>query len=285
MKSNPVVKKIKNIFIGKSRNIKDNAIFHNLTLAAFFAWVGLGADGLSSSCYGPQEAFLALGGHVSLSIFVGIAAAITIFIISSSYSQIIELFPTGGGGYLVASKLLSPTTGMVSGCALLIDYVLTITVSIACGADAIFSLLPLEWHSSRLVFAMCAVVAMAILNMRGIKESILPLIPIFILFLVTHIFIIFYVFFKHTPELPQMASAMKFDFGSAVSQVGIFGVIFLVLRAYSMGAGTYTGIEAVSNGLPALRDPKVETAKKAMRYMSFFAGLCCIGPDTFLSFL
>ena len=68
----------------------------------------------------------------------------TVFIISASYSQIIELFPTGGGGYLVASKLLSPTVGVVSGSALLIDYVLTITLSIASGADALFSLLPAE---------------------------------------------------------------------------------------------------------------------------------------------
>ena len=79
----------------------------------------------------------------------------TIFVITASYSQIVELFPTGGGGYLVASKLLSPGIGMVSGCALLIDYVLTIAVSIASGADAICSLLPLEWHSYRLFFAAC----------------------------------------------------------------------------------------------------------------------------------
>jgi len=272
-----LIKKVKNIFIGKSRDIKDNTIFHKLTLVAFFAWVGLGADGLSSSCYGPQEAFLALNGHVYLSIFVGLASAITIFIISASYSQIVELFPTGGGGYLVASKLLSPTAGMVSGCALLIDYVLTITVSIASGADAIFSLLPLEWHSYRLTFAVCAVVVMMILNMRGVKESILPLIPIFLLFLATHIFIIFYVFFKHSPELPQMATTMNFDFRSAVSQVGFFGVIFLILRAYSMGAGTYTGLEAVSNGIPVLRDPKVETAKKTMKYMAFSLAFIVLG--------
>ncbi len=118
------VERLKTLFIGGKRNVEDTTVFHKLTLIAFFAWVGLGADGLSSSCYGPEETFLALGEHLSLSIFVAIMSGITVLTIAASYSQIIELFPTGGGGYLVASKLLSPTIGMVSGSALLIDYVL-----------------------------------------------------------------------------------------------------------------------------------------------------------------
>src|SRR5882724_5105190 len=113
--------RVKSVVIGRSLSPHDRSVFHKLSLIAFFAWVGLGADGLSSSCYGPEEAFLALKAYPYLTLFVGIAAAITVFVISASYSQIIELFPSGGGGYLVASKLLSPTTGMVSGCALLID--------------------------------------------------------------------------------------------------------------------------------------------------------------------
>ena len=89
---------LKNLVIGKSRSPRDTKIFHKLSLIAFFAWVGLGADGLSSSCYGPQEAFLTLGNHPYLAIFVAAASALTIFVISASYSQIVELFPTGGGG-------------------------------------------------------------------------------------------------------------------------------------------------------------------------------------------
>jgi amino acid transporter len=113
-------------------------------------------NALSSSSYGPQEAFLALGSHTFLAIFVGIFTIITIFIISASYSQLIERFPSGGGGYLVASKLLSPWVGMLSGCALLIDYVLTITISIASGADALFSFLPMDWQGYKLIFALAA---------------------------------------------------------------------------------------------------------------------------------
>ncbi|MCX5716471.1 MAG: amino acid transporter, partial [Candidatus Omnitrophica bacterium] len=164
-----VFEKIKKLVIGKARDPQDTSVFHKISLIAFFAWIGLGADGLSSSCYGPQEAFLALGGHNYLGIFVALMTVFTIFIITTSYSQIVELFPHGGGGYLVASKLLSPTAGMVSGCALLIDYVLTITVSIASGADAVFSLLPMQWHSYRLAFAISVLLVLMVLNMRGVK--------------------------------------------------------------------------------------------------------------------
>ena len=95
---------IKNKLLGKPCDLQDKNIFHKLSLIAFLAWIGLGADGLSSSCYGPQEAFLALKGHIYLSIFVAIGTVFTIFVIASSYSQIVELFPHGGGGYVGASK-------------------------------------------------------------------------------------------------------------------------------------------------------------------------------------
>ena len=227
---------IKSKLFGKPRDLKDTHLFHKLSLVAFFAWIGLGADGLSSSCYGPQEAFLALHGHTYLSIFVAIGTVITIFVIASSYSQIVELFPHGGGGYVVASKLLSPTLGMISGCALLIDYVLTITVSIASGADAIFSFFPVVWHTYRIGFAILIVLVLTYLNLRGAKESVLTLAPIFITFLITHIFIIVLAFFRHVPDLSGMVVSTKTDIQSTVSQVGIFGMLFLILRAYSMGA-------------------------------------------------
>jgi len=94
---------VKNMVIGRARNLSDKSLFHNMSLVALLAWVGLGADGLSSSCYGPESAFLALKTHTGLSLFVAAATVLTIIIICTSYSQIIEAFPTGGGGYLVAS--------------------------------------------------------------------------------------------------------------------------------------------------------------------------------------
>ena len=114
----------------------------HIALAAFIAWVGLGADGLSSSAYGPEEAFKALGEHAHLGLYMALATAATVFIISLAYNQVIELFPTGGGGYRVATSLIGPRAGLVSGAALIVDYVLTIAISIASGVDALFSLLP-----------------------------------------------------------------------------------------------------------------------------------------------
>src|SRR5437588_481989 len=109
----------KRLFIGGARNLSDDKLFHKVTLIAVFAWVGLGADGLSSSCYGPEEAFLTLGHYTHLAIFLALAVAATVFILSASYSQIIELFPFGGGGYLVASHLIGPLPGLISACPLL----------------------------------------------------------------------------------------------------------------------------------------------------------------------
>lgn len=263
-----MLSKLRKIVFGDSRNVTDPSIFHKLSLIAFFAWIGLGVDGLSSSCYGPEEAFLALGNHHYLGIFIAIGVIITIFIISTSYHYIIELFPSGGGGYLVASKLLSPTAGMVSGCALLIDYLLTITLSVASGADALFSFLPYRYYSYKIFVAVIGVVILIILNLRGVKESIVPLVPIFIVFLITHLFAIVYSITHQAVNTPQLVNNIISDIGNSRAELGTMGAIFLVLRAYSMGAGTFTGIEAVSNGIPLLREPKIQTAKRTMNYMA-----------------
>ncbi|MGA2640295.1 MAG: APC family permease [Spirochaetia bacterium] len=262
------IDRLKNVLIGGARDIRDPNLFHKLSLVAFFAWVGLGADGLSSANYGPEESFLSLGRHGHLGIFVALATAVTIFVIASSYSQIVELFPSGGGGYLVASKLLSPILGMISGCALLIDYVLTISLSIASGADAIFSFLPLSLQPLKILLAMAGVLILTILNLRGVRESVAPLVPIFLLFLLTHTFAILFAFGSHAHEVAATAQSTVAATRAATTQLGAFGVFVLIMRAYSMGAGTYTGIEAVSNGLPILREPRVQTAKRTMRYMA-----------------
>ena len=142
--------RLRGLLLGGRRNLFDPGIHRQLALIAFFAWVGLGSDGLSSSSYGPEQAFLALGRHTHLALYLTAATVLTIFIVSASYSQIIELFPSGGGGYLVATKLLGKRAGVVSGSALLVDYMLTITVSVASGADAVFSFLGPGWHAHKL---------------------------------------------------------------------------------------------------------------------------------------
>jgi amino acid transporter len=267
-KTTDIARRIQSFVIGGARSLRDPELFKKLSLVALLAWVGLGADGLTSSCYGPEEAFLALGARVPLGIFVAAATALTIFIIAASYSQIVEVFPSGGGGYLVASKLLSPGLGMTSGCALLVDYVLTIALSIASGTDALFSSLPASWQPMKLVVAAGGVFLLILLNMRGVRESVMTLTPIFLLFILTHIVAVIYPIIVHLPEFPALASRTAAEVQQTTSQIGTFGVLFLILRAYSMGAGTYTGIEAVSNAMPILREPRVHTAKRTMRYMA-----------------
>ncbi|MBI4396618.1 MAG: APC family permease, partial [Elusimicrobia bacterium] len=261
--------KLKELLFGKPKNPLDPRVFHNISLIAFFAWVGLGADGLSSSCYGPEEAFLTLGHYSHLAILLAIAVAATVLLLSASYSQIIELFPAGGGGYLVGTHLIGPVPGLVSGCALLVDYVLTVAISIASSMDAIFSFLPHDYQSYKFWATVLVLILLLALNLRGVKESILVLMPIFLTFIVTHTFIIVYGIFSHGTELPHLVSDTMSETSQGFSQLGFLGMAFIFLRAFSLGGGTFTGIEAVSNGLQILREPRVTTGKRTMRYMAF----------------
>jgi amino acid transporter len=266
-------RKITTKILGRPRNIHDPSIFHKLSLIALLSWIGLGADGLSSSSYGPEQAFKAIGGHVYLAIFLAIATAITVFVIAYTYSKIIEQFPHGGGGYIVATHTLGKSAGVVSGSALLIDYVLTITVSIAACGDAIFSFLPLEFHQYSLVFKISLIFVLILLNLRGIKESVTVLAPIFLLFIITHVVLLGYGLFSQASAVGTHVSQFSTGLGSDLQAIGFIGILAIFLRAFSLGGGTYTGIEAVSNGLPVMREPKVKTGKRTMIYMAISLAL------------
>ena len=253
---------------GARKNLLDPRIHQHIALIAFFAWVGLGSDGLSSSCYGPQEAFLQLGAHRHLALYLVVTTVLTVFLISASYSQIIELFPGGGGGYLVATKLLGPMPGVISGSALVVDYVLTICTSVASGCDAIFSFLPPGMQAFKLTVEFGVVLWLVILNLRGAKESILVLTPIFLSFVVSHALLLSVGIFGHGAALPGLVRDTVADTHAAVSEMGGVAVLLVFLRAFSLGGGTFTGIEAVSNGVGILREPRVRTGKKTMLYMS-----------------
>jgi amino acid transporter len=229
--------------------------------------VGLGTDGLSSSAYGPEEAFRALGEHTYLAVALAVLMASTVLLISAAYRRIIEEFPTGGGGYVVASKLLGPNAGVVSGSALLVDYVLTITISIAAAGDALFSFLPPAWHWTKLPVEFALILLLTTLNIRGVRESVMALLPIFLLFVVSHLFLITGGVIGHLPQLPRTLHAVGSGFDKGVTTVGVGGLLLIFFRAYSLGGGTYTGIEAVSNGLPIMREPQVQTGKRTMIYM------------------
>ncbi|MDX2083338.1 MAG: APC family permease [Rickettsiales bacterium] len=256
--------KIRNFLLGDPRDPFDKETRKHISLVAFFAWIGLGADGISSSCYGPEEAFLALGTHEELAIYLAIATAFTVFIISYAYNQVIELFPKGGGGYRVATRLLGRNAGLISGSALLIDYVLTISISVASGIDAIFSFLPIEWQKIKLVMAIFFVCLLAILNLRGMKESIKFLMPIFLGFIITHFALIIYGIVAHHSGVFELVPKAINESIEIKNSAGLVFVISLFLKAFSMGGGTYTGLEAVSNNVHALAEPRVKTAKLTM---------------------
>jgi amino acid transporter len=261
--------KFKRILLGGPKDIQDPQLFHTLSLAAFLAWVGLGADGLSSSSYGPEEAFKNLGTHQYLAIFLAIATGVTVLIISAAYTKIIEHFPFGGGGYVVTARLLGPTAGVVSGSALLIDYVLTCTTSVAAGGEAVFSNFPETWHVWKLPMELVVIGVLTVLNLRGVKESIRILMPIFLAFLVTHVILIGGSVGLHLGRTVQVAHEVRSGLSHDLGTMGFVALALLFLRAYSLGAGTYTGIEAVSNGLSIMREPRVATGKRTMVYMSF----------------
>jgi amino acid transporter len=263
--------------LGAPRDISDPKTYQHISLIAFLAWVGLGADGLSSSAYGPEESFRTLGEHHFLAVGMAVAIAFTVFIISYAYSRIIEHFPFGGGGYVVATKLLGPKFGVVSGSALLVDYVLTVSVSIAAGADATFSFLPPAWHAWKLPIEFGAILLLTVLNLRGVKESVTILAPIFIGFLVTHAILLVGVVVGRAGALPQVAHEVHQGYRHGLATLGLGGMAALFMRAYCMGAGTYTGIEAVSNGLQIMREPKVHTGKKTMLYMALSLALTAGG--------
>ena len=254
--------------IGARKNIEDPSVFHKIALFPLLAWIGLGADGVSSSSYGPPEAFIALGEHTYLAVFLALGTALTVFIISYAYSRIIEHFPGGGGGYIVATHTISEKAGVVSGSALLIDYMLTITVSIAACGEAVFSFLPFSYQPYKLPFACLLILILTTMNLRGVKESVITLAPIFLVFIAAHVLMLGYGILAHAPQIAPVAEEIHAGMSHDLAAIGIIGILAIFLRAYSLGGGTYTGIEAVANGMQIMREPRVKTGKRTMLYMA-----------------
>jgi amino acid transporter len=271
-----IFRKLKTLLVGKPRDALSPGVHHHMALAAFVAWVGLGADGLSSANYGPEEAFLALGANTHLALYLAIATALTVFLISLGYNEVIALFPSGGGGYKVATTLIGPYAGLLSGAALIVDYALTIAISVASGVDALFSLLPIGLQGAKLSVEVVITLGLMVLNLRGVREPLHLLVPIFIGFVLTHGALIVFGIAIHVPMIPQLLPDTLHQTQNFAHQIGWVGVISLLLRAYSLGGGTYTGIEAVSNNVNILKEPRVRTGRWTMTYMalslSFMAG-------------
>ena len=240
--------------------------WRSAALVAVLAWAGVGADSLSSANYGPEEAYkaLALSGHEPLVLWLALITALTVVVISLAYVQVIALFPSGGGGYQAATRLVHPLAGLVSGSALLVDYALTIAISVAAASDALFSLTPAAWLQYK-PFALAGGLAfLLILNLRGIRESITFLAPIFFGFLLTHVVLISFGIAAKSDELVAAVVEAERQAVEVTSQGGVWALIAIIASAYAAGAGTYTGIEALSNNAHALKPPRAQTGARAM---------------------
>lgn len=264
----PFLKKLRRTIFGAPLDPLSSSTRERLALVAFLAWVGLGADGLSSANYGPEETFRALGEHTHLALYLALATAVTVFIIALAYNQVIELFPTGGGGYRVATRLLGPHAGLVAGAALILDYVLTIAISIASGIDALFSFLPVGLQPLKLWVGLLFLGVLMTLNLRGMRETIKVLLPVFLGFVLTHVALIIYGIVAHAGDFPRIFAATTSETVNWSKQIGWFGVAAALLLAYSQGGGTYTGLEAVSNNVNVLAEPRVRTGKITMFFMA-----------------
>lgn len=271
-----VFQSLRQFVVGAPLDPMSSRTRHSVALAAFLAWVGLGADGISSSAYGPEEAYRALGVHTGLGLYLVVATVLTVFVIALAYNQVVELFPSGGGGYRTASSLLGPHAGLVAGVALLVDYVLTIAISVAAGVDALFSLLPLGWQAHKVAAGAVSIVLLMVLNLRGMKEAIRFLLPVFLGFIVTHVVLIVYGVLAHAGGLPALIPQTIEATRSLEGAIGAAPLAAFLLLAYAHGGGTYTGLEAVSNNINVLAEPRERTARLTMLYMAlslaFIAG-------------
>lgn len=240
------------------------------------------SDALSSVAYAPQELLIILliGGLAFLSFAPWVAAAVVVLllVVVISYRQLIKAYPSGGGDYEVASKNLGEIPGVIVAAALLVDYVLTVAVSVSAGVDNIISAIP-ELNPGRVELAIGFVIMIVIVNLRGVREASLVFAVPTYLFIASVATMVVVGLLRTLAGDPPIASSAEF----AVQQESLAqaAVILLVLRAFSSGCSALTGVEAVSNGVPAFRRPKVRNAQMTLTLMGgiailLFAGLTAL---------
>lgn len=241
------------------------------------------SDALSSVAYAPQELLMILlvGGVTFLTFSPWVAGAVIVLlsVVVLSYRQLIKAYPSGGGDYEVARTNLGEIPGVVVAAALLVDYVLTVAVSVASGVDNIISAIP-ELNPLRVEIAVGFVILIVIVNLRGVREaSTVFAIPTYVFIGSVAVMIAVGLFRTAIGDPPVASSAAYTVQGEELSQAA---VILLVLRAFSSGCSALTGVEAVSNGVPAFRKPKVRNAQATLTLMGgiaivLFGGLTVLG--------
>jgi len=240
------------------------------------------SDALSSVAYAPQELLMILliGGLAFLSFAPWVAAAVVLLlaVVVTSYRQLIKAYPSGGGDYEVAHRNLGEKAGLVVASALLVDYVLTVAVSVASGVDNIISALPFL-NPFRVEIAIGFVVLLAAINLRGVRESSKAFAVPTYLFAGSVLVMVVTGLARTALGDPPVAESAGYSVqAESLSQAAF---VLLLLRAFSSGCSALTGVEAVSNGVPAFRRPKIQNAQKTLAMMggiaiTLFAGLTAL---------
>lgn len=235
----------------------------------------LSSDALSSVAYGPEQILLVLVTVSAVAFWytipIGIGILILLLALILSYRQIIFAYPHGGGAYVVSKKNLGINPGLIAGGSLLVDYILTVAVSVSSGTDAITSAFP-GLHPYNVVIACALVVLITILNLRGITESASILAyPVYLFVLALFILIGVGLYKIATGQVPPTLHA---PIGTPVAGISLF----LLLRAFASGSSALTGVEAISNAIPNFRDPAPNNASKTLMAMGtllaiLFAGI------------
>ncbi len=248
------------------------------------------SDALSSVAYATQEIMLVLtvGGTAFLYLAPWVAGAVVVLMaaVVASYRQLVRAYPTGGGDYEVASKNIGRPAGVIVASALLVDYVMTVAVSVSSGVDNIISAAP-SLHGARVEMALAFVVVLAAVNLRGLREAGLAFAAPTYLF-ATGVFIMIATGLYRTiaGDAPVSESAKyHIETQHGYGSLGFLALLFFTLRAFSSGCTALTGVEAIANGVPAFKPPKARNAQKTLVAMgaiavSMFAGLTLLALIT-----
>ena len=242
------------------------------------------SDAISSTAYATDEILVVLlmGAGVGAAAFrpllpIAIVVCVLLVIVVLSYRQTIMAYPSGGGAYIVSRENLGKTPALIAGSSLLVDYILTVAVSVAGGVLAIRTATGLD-RSWAVPLCLICVFFMTVMNLRGVKESGAAFAGptyFYIVMLVILIVTGFYrIFVQHVGPIPQsLLSEEAIDMSKHTSSLGLF----MLLRAFSSGAVALSGVEAVSNGVPAFEKPESKNASITLMWMGGILGSCFLG--------
>jgi amino acid transporter len=247
------------------------------------------SDALSSVAYAPEEVFLMLSvaglAAYSLAPWIGVAVAAVMLVVVASYRQNVHAYPSGGGDYEVVTTNLGPNAGLTVASALMVDYVLTVAVSTASAMSNIGSAVPFV-ADHKVLFCVSAILLVMALNLRGVRESgVAFAVPTYAFIVGVAIMLGWGLFRIYVLGEPLRAESAGFVMHAERSQIAGFALVFLVARSFSSGCAALTGVEAISNGVPAFRKPKSRNAATTLLLLgtiavSLLMGIILLAKET-----